>query len=131
MLDHVGIAAPNLAQATALYATTFGCPVSPPRVMPDHGIAVVFVETGAARIELIAAIPTQADTLVVCTEGSPDFLNAALSTADTSFDVAEHPSDRLIGMEAGGSGLVPALAKSWSVSEDGLTYTFNLRHGAK
>ena len=54
VLDHVGIAVPDLAQATALYATTLGCPVSPPRVMPDHGIAVVFVETGAARIELIA-----------------------------------------------------------------------------
>ncbi len=80
---------------------------------------------------LFAAAQARADTLVVCTEGSPDFLNAALSTANTSFDVTEQTSDRLIGMEVGGSGLVPALAESWSVSEDGLTYTFALRRGVR
>ena len=80
---------------------------------------------------LTAAAGAKADTLVVCTEGSPDFLNAALSTANTSFDVTEQTSDRLVGMEVGGSALVPALAESWAVSEDGLTYTFKLRHGVK
>ena len=74
---------------------------------------------------LSAAVQARADTLVVCTEGGPDFLNAALGTASTSFDMTEQTSDRLIGMEVGGSGLVPALAESWSVSEDGLTYAFN------
>ena len=82
-------------------------------------------------VALAAAVPARADTLVVCTEGSPDFLNAALSTANTSFDVTEQTSDRLVGMEVGGSALVPALAESWSVSEDGLTYTFNLRRRVK
>ncbi|HYZ64140.1 MAG TPA: ABC transporter substrate-binding protein, partial [Acetobacteraceae bacterium] len=80
---------------------------------------------------LAASSLSQADTLVVCTEGSPDFLNAALSTANTSFDVTEQTSDRLVGMEIGGSALVPSLAESWSVSEDGLNYTFKLRHGVK
>ncbi|MBV9782192.1 MAG: ABC transporter substrate-binding protein [Acidisphaera sp.] len=80
---------------------------------------------------LAAASGVRADTLVVCTEGSPDFLNAALSTANTSFDVTEQTSDRLVGMEVGGSRLVPGLAESWTVSDDGLTYTFKLRHGVK
>src|SRR3954454_19415909 len=79
----------------------------------------------------LAATAARADTLVVCTEGSPDFVNAALSTANTSFDVTEQTSDRLVGMEVGGSSLVPALAESWTVSEDGLTYTFKLRQGGK
>src|SRR3954454_9448827 len=79
----------------------------------------------------LAATAARADTLVVCTEGSPDFLNAALSTANTSFDVTEQTSDRLVGMEVGGSALVPSLAESWDVSEDGLTYTFKLRSGVK
>jgi len=80
---------------------------------------------------VLAAAAARADTLVVCTEGSPDFLNAALSTANTSFDVTEQTSDRLVGMEIGGSKLVPSLAESWEVSEDGLSYTFKLRHGVK
>ena len=80
---------------------------------------------------LVAGGQVRADTLVVCTEGSPDFLNAALSTANTSFDVTEQTSDRLVGMEIGGSKLVPALAETWVVSGDGLTYIFRLRHGVK
>jgi dipeptide transport system substrate-binding protein len=72
-----------------------------------------------------------AGTLVVCTEANPDALNAQLSTANTAFDVTEQIADRLVGMKTGGSELVPALAESWSISEDGLVYTFKLRHGVK
>ena len=44
------------------------------------------------RIVALAAVlgggmPAMADTLVVCIQGNPDFLNAAMSTANTSFDV--------------------------------------------
>ncbi|HUK09211.1 MAG TPA: ABC transporter substrate-binding protein [Stellaceae bacterium] len=73
----------------------------------------------------------RADTLVVCTEASPDALNAQLSTANTSFDVTEQIADRLVEMKIGGSELVPGLAESWTVSSDGLTYTFKLRRGVK
>ncbi|MGH7153992.1 MAG: ABC transporter substrate-binding protein, partial [Acetobacteraceae bacterium] len=72
-----------------------------------------------------------ADTLVVCTEASPDFLNAQMSTANTSFDVTEQVSDRLVEMKTGTSELIPGLAESWTISPDGLTYTFKLRHGVK
>jgi len=60
---------------------------------------------------LLLAPRAHADTLAVCTEGSPDFLNAALSTVNTSFDVTEQTSDHLVGMEVGGSKLIPALAE--------------------
>src|SRR5208282_5045888 len=73
----------------------------------------------------------RADTLAVCTEASPDALNAQLSTANTSFDVSEQIADRLVEMKIGGSDLIPGLAESWTISPDGLTYTFKLRHGVK
>eukprot|EP01037_Dinobryon_pediforme_P009681 gene9681-9745_t len=79
----------------------------------------------------LAAATAHADTLVVCTEASPDALNAALSTANTSFDVTEQIADRLVEMEIGGSKLRPGLAESWTISPDGLRYTFKLRHGVK
>jgi dipeptide transport system substrate-binding protein len=83
--------------------------------------AALALSTGASR----------ADSLVVCTEASPDALDANLSTANTSFDVSEQTSDRLVEMEIGGSRLLPALAESWTISNDGLRYTFKLRHGVK
>ena len=43
----------------------------------------------------------RADTLAVCTEASPDALNAQLSTANTSFDVSEQIADRLVEMQIG------------------------------
>ena len=61
---------------------------------------------------------SNADTLVVCTEASPDFLNAQLST--TSFDVSEQVFDRLVELKPGTSELVPGLAESWTISPDGL-----------
>ncbi len=80
-----------------------------------------------AAVVGFAPCGARAATLVVCTEASPDFLNAQESV--TSFDVSEQVSDRLVEMRPGGSTLVPALAQSWSVAPDGLAYTFTLRHG--
>ncbi len=73
----------------------------------------------------------RADTLVVCSEASPDALNAVLSTANTTYDVSEQIADRLVEMEIGGSAIRPALAESWTVSPDGLRYVFKLRPGVK
>ncbi len=83
-------------------------------------------------LTLTAVLPpavSHADTLVVCTEASPDFLNAQLST--TSFDVSEQVFDRLVELKPGTSELVPGLAESWTISPDGRTYTFKLRRGVK
>ncbi len=73
----------------------------------------------------------RADTLVVCTEASPDALNSALTDSNTSFDVSEQIADRLVEMEIGGSKVIPGLAESWTISPDGLHYVFKLRHGVK
>jgi dipeptide transport system substrate-binding protein len=86
---------------------------------------------GLGLLLVLGMSAARADTLAVCTEASPDALNAQLSTANTSFDVSEQIADRLVEMQIGGSELVPGLAESWSISPDGLTYTFKLRHGVK
>jgi dipeptide transport system substrate-binding protein len=85
------------------------------------GVAALALAAGSAR----------ADTLTVCTEGSPDYLNSVLSEANTSFDVDEQISDRLVEMQIGTSNVIPGLAESWEVSNEGLRYTFKLRHGVK
>src|SRR5215470_16740232 len=79
----------------------------------------------------LAAGSVEADTLSVCSEASPDALNSALTDSNTSFDVSEQIADRLVEMEIGGSTVIPGLAESWTITEDGLHYTLKLRHGVK
>lgn len=52
-LNHVAIAVPDLAAATATYAGTLGAKVSPPLAQPEHGVTVVFVELPNTKIELL------------------------------------------------------------------------------
>jgi dipeptide transport system substrate-binding protein len=85
----------------------------------------------AGAVLALAAGGAQADTLTVCSEASPDALNSALTDSNTSFDVSEQIADRLVEMEIGGSKVIPGLAESWTISPDGLHYTFKLRHGVK
>jgi dipeptide transport system substrate-binding protein len=70
-------------------------------------------------------------TLVSCTEASPPSLNPQLTTANTAYDVAAQIYNRLVELERGGSTVIPALAESWTISPDGLSYTFRLRRGVK
>lgn len=52
-LNHVAIAVPDLAAATATYRDTLGAAVSAPQVLPEHGVTVVFVDVGNTKIELL------------------------------------------------------------------------------
>lgn len=52
-LNHVAIAVPDLAAATALYRDTLGARVSQAMPQPKHGVTVVFVELPNTKIELL------------------------------------------------------------------------------
>jgi methylmalonyl-CoA/ethylmalonyl-CoA epimerase len=52
-LNHVAIAVPDLADATATYRDTLGARVTAPLPQPDHGVTVVFVELPNTKIELL------------------------------------------------------------------------------
>lgn len=52
-LNHVAIAVPDLAAASAVYRDTLGAKVSDPIDEPDHGVTVVFVELPNTKIELL------------------------------------------------------------------------------
>ncbi|MEF9900972.1 MAG: ABC transporter substrate-binding protein [Pseudomonas sp.] len=72
-----------------------------------------------------------ARNLVFCSEGSPGGFDTAQYTSATDNDAAEPIYNRLVEFERGATAVKPALAKSWEVSPDGLTYTFHLREGVK
>ena len=52
-LNHVAIAVPDLAEATALYQNALGASVSEPQALPEHGVTVVFVELPNTKVELL------------------------------------------------------------------------------
>ncbi|PLS20837.1 ABC transporter substrate-binding protein [Neptunicoccus cionae] len=73
-----------------------------------------------------------AQSLVYCSEGSPEGFDPALYTAGTTFDASSQPIyNRLAEFKTGTTETVPGLAESWEVSEDGKTVTFKLRKGVK
>ena len=86
----------------------------------------------ASLVCLAAAGAAEAKTLVFCSEGSPEGFNPQLFTAGTTFDASSRQVyNRMIEPERGTTNLQPALAESYSVSDDGLSYTFKLRPGVK
>jgi len=93
--------------------------------------------TGYSKLLMSAAVclagaTAEAKTLVYCSEGSPEGFDPAPYTAGTTFDASSRPVyNRLVEFEKGTTNVIPGLAETWEVSEDGLQYTFHLRPGVK
>lgn len=60
----------------------------------------------------------------------PDFLDPHLATASISYQMILNMFEGLFAPETDGS-LKPAVAESYELSDDGLTYTFNIRDNVK
>lgn len=80
---------------------------------------------------MVIAGRAEAKTLVFCSEGSPEGLNPAFFTTSTTSDATRPIFNRLMDFERGSTKVIPGLAESWSLSDDGLTFTFKLRKGVK
>ena len=52
-LNHIAIAVPDLAAAATKYRDLLGAHVGQPQALPEHGVTVVFIDTGTAKIELL------------------------------------------------------------------------------
>lgn len=80
---------------------------------------------------LLASCPTQARTLVFCSEGNPDSLDPAVVTTTTAMNTTWQVYNNLVEFVPGTTEIRPALAESWTVSEDGRSYVFALRVGVR
>ena len=72
------------------------------------------------------AEPTAGGTLVAAIGGDPDQLDPHTTTSSFAFTVLENIYNTLV-QPASDLTMEPALAESWEVSDDLLTWTFNLR----
>ncbi len=68
-------------------------------------------------------------TLVFGTSADPVVLDGALVSDGESLRAIDQMFEGLVTLEPGTTEVVPGLAEDWEISDDGLTYTFNLRDG--
>ncbi|MEM7736905.1 MAG: ABC transporter substrate-binding protein [Deinococcota bacterium] len=76
----------------------------------------------------LVAYSTAQEPLVMAMSAQPETLDPHITSATSSFQVTKSLYDTLVEADQAGV-LVPALADSWNISDDGLTVTFNLAEG--
>jgi peptide/nickel transport system substrate-binding protein len=84
--------------------------------------------------EYVAAqgeVGRQGGRLVVALRSEPKTLNPILSVDATSREIIGAMNSDLVHINRETQRTEPALAKSWSISADGMKYTLELRHGVK
>ena len=74
-----------------------------------------------------ASVP---DRLVVAISNDVEGLDPQRTVSASTFEVTNNIFDTLVGVDSKGK-IVPRLAKDWSTSKDGLTWTFNLMSKVK
>lgn len=77
------------------------------------------------------AQPAYGGILRVALSSQPNSLDSRTNAATGGIVTFDQVQEGLLRWDPESSVLEPALAESWSVSEDGQTYTFNLRHGVR
>lgn len=71
----------------------------------------------------------QTDLLIIGTTDRVTELSFANSYDFWTWHVLRNTAESLLGLEPKTHALVPAIAESWEISEDGLVYTFHIRPG--
>ncbi len=90
-------------------------------------LALVLGGSAGAKIHRASA----GKTLIFAGASDPTYLDPALVSDGESFRVTEQIFEGLVGIKPGTTGIRPMLATHWTISKDGKTYTFFLRHGVR
>ncbi len=93
------------------------------------------IAAAAALLWIAQAAPALAQTppgvLIVAQIAEPKSLDPHTVTAVNDFRILMNVYDGLVRYKSGTLEVEPALAESWTISQDGKTYTFKLRDGVK
>lgn len=94
------------------------------------------MRTTATILGLAAALASctarrDPDTFIYCSEGGPTTFSPHYSNETISGNAVEALYEGLVRFRHGETAIEPALAESWTASQDGLSYTFRLRRGVR
>ena len=89
-------------------------------------------ENASESVEAAEIKSSDPDTFVHVTFGEPETLDPALGYDTASNEIIQNIYESLIFYDGVHTDkFVPMLAESWTISEDGTTYTFKIRSGVK
>ena len=94
-------------------------------------LAVLMLAGSVSAVAETAEEPKYGGILVAYTSADPMNFDPATLTAWDQTIVAANILEGLVRLNPQGTGIEEGIAKEWSVSDDGLTWTFILRQGAK
>jgi peptide/nickel transport system substrate-binding protein len=84
-----------------------------------------------ATIMLAAAAADAGGTLRIGRDQDTVTFDPVLTVANADIWILDNMNANLVRVTPDGTGLEPDLAEKWTVSDDGKTYTFTMRHGLK
>ncbi|HII3850931.1 TPA: ABC transporter substrate-binding protein [Pasteurella multocida] len=86
----------------------------------------------AAGLMIFNSAQASNKTFINCVSRALSSFSPALVMEGISYNASsQQVYNRLIEFKRGSTDIEPALAESWQISDDGLTYTFHLRKGVK
>ena len=115
-----------VALASAMVVGLAGCGSDAATTTPATTGAATTAGTEAGAATDVAASSSDMNIML---ETPVESLDPQQATDGTSFEVIADYTDGLMQMDADGQA-VPAIAESYDLSDDGLTYTFHLREDA-
>jgi peptide/nickel transport system substrate-binding protein len=98
---------------------------------PENPITITVGGTPITVTEEDVANATPGGTLRFSRRDDSDDLDPVTNDGNVNIWVFMNVYDQLLRVTRDGANLEPALAESWEVSADALTYTFHLRQGVK
>ena len=94
-------------------------------------LLVGFILAGGVSVGAFAASSNNNSVLTYGVTAEPASLDPQVQMDNDSWRAIYYCYDRLVEYKGGTTELQPGLATSWTISDDGLTYTFYLRKGVK
>ena len=131
----LGLAAPAAAAMAHVYGASAGPSGRSASVRmlmqdePQNPITITIGGTPISVVEEDTAKAVPGGVLRFARAEDSDNLDPVTNDGNVNIWIFMNIYDQLVRVTADGADLEPALAESWEISEDGITYTFHLRQG--